>query len=453
MNSKNLFKTYLFVALVAISGAAQAQCKTPDYGADRPTTEKLNALYSDAMKEGKIDVARGPLVWLLNNAPKLTNKIYVDAVDMYDKLATAQTDPAKKQLLVDSLLLVFDARIKNCGEEANVLNRKANASFKFNYKNKEKLPELLALYDKVFELNGNNVSDPSLANYMNTISFNALFVKNAAGEKSLTTEQVIERYDKIMAAADAKIKVAMETNKLDQVEKIKGYKNQVDDIFIKTITGLGGVKCSLVKEKMEPKFRANKELGMAKKMFGFMLADKCTEDPLWLELGDYLIDNGEKDFGLMKNVAIRHIQNGNFERAETLMKEAITLAKEAKDKGEANEILGGLEGKKGNKAGARTYYLAANAADPTNLEALSKIADMYFNSFDDCKQLKSKAEDRLVYLAAYDMYARAKNNGGLAKSKAQFPSKEEIFELSWKAGETKTVSCWIQQNVVLRTRD
>ena len=205
---------------------------------------------------------------------------------------------------------------------------------------------------------------------------------------------------------------------------------------------------------MEPKYRLNpKDLGMAKKMFGFMLADKCTDDPLWLELGDAMIDGGEKDFGLIKNVAIKHIGKGNMARAEVLMKEASTLAKEPQDKSEALMILGSMESKKGNKVAARDLFRQANAADSKNLEALSKIGDLYYNSSDDCKKLKSKAEDRLVFLAAFDMYLRAKDNQGMGKAKAQFPGKEEIFELNWKSGETKHVECWVQVDVVLRTRD
>jgi tetratricopeptide (TPR) repeat protein len=135
------------------------------------------------------------------------------------------------------------------------------------------------------------------------------------------------------------------------------------------------------------------------------------------------------------------------------MKEALTMATTQKDKSEVLTILGTLEMKKGNKVAARDLFLQANAADPTNLEALSKIGDLYMNSFDDCKKLKSKAEDRLIYLAAYDMYARAKDAEGMAKAKAQFPSVEEIFEMTWNKGDTKSIDCWIGGSVSLRTRD
>jgi hypothetical protein len=443
------FKSVAFsIVLLMTVSRSFGQCKEPDFGADRPKAETCVAIYGDALRESKYKEARGPLVWLLNNSPKLSTKIYIDAADIYDKLATAEKDPALKQVLVDSMLLMYDLRIKSCGEEANVLNRKANASFKYNYKDKNKLPELLELYDKVFELNGNNVTDPSLTSYMNVVDLNAKYVKN------INCDQVLQRYDKIIAVIDVKTKVALEKNKADQAEKLKGNKTQIDDIMIKTVTSLGCATCDFVKKNMEPKFRQTKDIDLAKKMFAFMTNDKCTDDPLWLELGEFKITvGGERDFALIKNIAIKYITAGNLAKGEELVNMARPLAKEPKEKGDILEILAGLELKKGNKVGARDLYLQANAADASNLDPLSKIATLYMNSFDDCKGLKSKAEDRLIFLAAFDMYARAKDNAGMAKAKAQFPSVEEIFEMTWSKGETKRVGCWINTDVVLRTRD
>jgi hypothetical protein len=283
---------------------------------------------------------------------------------------------------------------------------------------------------------------------MNVVDLNAKYVKN------INCDQVLQRYDKIVAVIDVKTKIALEKNKADQAEKLKGTKTQVDDIMIKTVTDLKCATCEFVKKNMEPKFRQTKDLEMAKKMFAFMTNDKCTDDPLWLELADFKIDNDPTtDFAIIKNAAIKHISNGNMARGEALVKKAEISAKEPKDKSGIYEIQAGLAVKNGNNVAARDLYFKANSTDPSNLDALGKIAALYMNSFDECKGLKSKAEDRLIFLAAFDMYARAKDNAGMAKAKAQFPSVEEIFEMTWSKGETKRVGCWINTDVVLRTRD
>jgi hypothetical protein len=41
----------------------------------------------------------------------------------------------------------------------------------------------------------------------------------------------------------------------------------------------------------------------------------------------------------------------------------------------------------------------------------------------------------------------------MANAKAAFPSKEEIFLLNWKTGESKNTGCWVNENVTLKTRD
>ena len=63
------------------------------------------------------------------------------------------------------------------------------------------------------------------------------------------------------------------------------------------------------------------------------------------------------------------------------------------------------------------------------------------------------AEDRLVYIAAFEMYQRGGDTQGMAKARAQFPSKEDLFLLNWKAGESRKISCWVGETVALKTRD
>ncbi len=84
--------------------------------------------------------------------------------------------------------------------------------------------------------------------------------------------------------------------------------------------------------------------------------------------------------------------------------------------------------------------------------AWEKIGDLYATSR-DCKKRKSPAEDRLIYLAAYEMYAKANNNHKMTSMKAMFPSKSELTVMNWKSGESKPVGCWIGDTVTLKTRD
>jgi tetratricopeptide (TPR) repeat protein len=441
MKMKMKMLSAVLMASVFAGNVALAQCKD-GWPADKAKAEESLAIYGDAMKQGNYRGSTAALQWLLTNAPKLSTKIYIDGAEIYDKLADKEADPAKKQVLIDSMLWTYDQRIKNCGDELNVLNRKAYASYKFNVKNKDKVAELLTMYDQLFEKSGNNVSDNNLIAYMTVIQANFILLKN------LTDDQILQRYDKIQSIADSKIKAYQEKNKPTDVEKIKTAKGQIDEALIKIVK----VDCDFVKKNLEPKFRQNpNDLVLAKKIFGFMLQGKCTDDPLWLEAGE-AIHKQEKDYGLAKNLGLKYLSVDNAQKAEGLLKEALELAKNPADKAEALIALGSIAAKQGNKSAARDYYRQAVGADPSNKEGFERIGDLYYGSFAECARKKSMAEDRLVYIAAYDMFARSGNSQKMAMAKSQFPSVTEIFELSWKEGESHSTGCWIGENVILKTR-
>jgi len=434
---------FALALVIGFSVNSYAQCKAwtwPDVPEQKVKAEEKKVLYEDALKNKSYKQAQGPLNWLLVNTPKLNTSIYINGAEIYDALANEEKDPARKQNYADSLLIVYDMRIQNCGEEATVLNRKALAYFKYNYNNQAKLADILAMFDRVFELNGNNVMDGTIIPYMQAVRVNKLKLK------TLTDEQIFQRYDVLTNVISEKIKKAQADNK--PIEKYKQFQNDIDAILLTIVP----VTCEMVKKNLEPKFKQNPtDIGLAKKIFTFMLQGKCTDDPLWLEAGTVIHENTpapERDCGLAKNLGIKYMAKENYDKAEELLKEAQTLCKEASDKGDVLMYLGSLEARKGNKNGARDLFQQAGTK-----EAYEKIGDLYYNSFNDCSKKESMADDRLVYLIAYDWYQKAGASDKMAASKKQFPSKEEIFLVNYVAGSTVKVGCWINETTTIRTRD
>lgn len=418
-----------------------AQCREFKWPEDKSKAEEKVALYGDAMKQGQYRAAANAFTWMLKNAPDWHVKLYIDGAEIYDNLAEKEKDPVKKQQLVDSMLMMYDMRVTNCGDEVNVLNRKAFYAYKYNVTKKEKAKELLDLFDKVADMSGDKMSDGNLVAYMTAVQANVVLLKN------LTDEQILERYDKIMSIADQKIKKYESAGKTKDAAKVKEYKGVIDDLLI----GMVKVDCDFVKSNLEPKFRKTPEdIALAKKIFGFMLQGKCTDDPLWVEAGE-VIHKTEKDFGLAKNLALKYMGSDNMGKAEAMFKEALELAATNEDKGEILVYLGSVESKKGSKSNARDYF--RKATEVGNKDGWEKIGDLYYGSFNDCKKGANMAEDRLIYIAAYNMYSRAGDSQKMSLAKSQFPSKEEIFLFNWKAGDTMRVGCWIGETVTIDTRD
>jgi tetratricopeptide (TPR) repeat protein len=272
---------------------------------------------------------------------------------------------------------------------------------------------------------------------------------NVAILKNLSEEQILQRYDKLSEIIDAKIKKALAENKQDVVEQLRKSKTQIDEILPKC-----GVKidCDFVKKNMAPKFKQNpSDVAYAKKIFQFMTTGGCIEDPLWLEAAE-VIHKTSPDYGLAKNMGKIYAKNGHMEKAEALINESVTLATTAQDKADSYILQGDILSQKGSKSAARESYRKAISSDPASKEGYEKIGDLYMGSFKDCSKQVSLAEDRLVYIAAFEMYAKSGNQQKMAQARGQFPSVTELFELNWKEGETKPISCWVGETVVLRTR-
>lgn len=433
----------LYFLIILIPKTSFAQCKEVKWPEDstlRAKAEESKVLYEDALKMGPVEAAEVPLNWLLANVPQLHTSIYILGSEVFDKLAAKEEDAARKKVYVDSLMIVYDMRIKNCGEEATVTNRKALSFVKYNVS--EKPAEALELMEKALQLNGNNVLDATIVPYFQIVKLNVGKFKN------ITEDQILEKYDNIMNIIASKVKNAQ--SKGQPIEKYNKMKDAIDVILM----GIVKVDCAFVKKNLEPKFRQNpNDLALAKKIFGFMLQGKCTDDPLWLEAGESIHKNNPvKDFGLAKNLGLKYYSIDNFAKAETYLKEALPLASNGAEKAEVLIYLGQLD-VKDNKPAARALYRQALQAEPGNKLAYEKIGDLYYHSFDDCAKKINQADDRLVYLIAADYYQKSGDASKVAAAKSLFPSVEEIFLIDYKRGETKSIGCWIGESTTIRTRD
>lgn len=436
----------LMAALLFTATGAMAQCKEvvwPTDGAMRAKAEESKVLYEDAKNSKQYKQAAAPLNWLLVNVPQFHSSLYINAADIYDELASAEKDPARKKVYVDSLMIVYDLRMKYCGDDPVVHNRKALSFLKFNIN--EQPEESLKILDETLQKNGNNVMDPTIVPYFQTVRLNALKFKK------MTDTEILDRYDKLNVIIDDKIKKAQSEGK--PVDKYKKYKDDIDAILITMVK----VDCDFVRNNLAPKFKQNpNDISLAKKIFSFMLQGKCTDDPLWLQAAEtvYNDPNGQKDCGLAKNLGIIYMSKDELDKAEKFLKEAQTVCSDGQDKGEVLLSLGTLASRRGKKSEARELYRQAASADATVAkDAYEKIGDLYFNSAGECSKKINQADDRLVFLLAADYYQRAGNGKKVAMAKEAFPSKEDIFLVNYQPGDSKKVECWINESTTIRTRD
>jgi tetratricopeptide (TPR) repeat protein len=338
---KSIVTFVLSLAFLLCVSAAFSQCKEvvwPSNPEIKAKAQESKVAYEDALKAGQLKRAEAHLNWLLANAPKSHSSLYVDGAEIFDKLAAREKDPVRRKVYIDSLMIVYDMRTKNCGDEANVANRKALSYLKYNAN--ENPVEALRLLDKALELNGANIMDGTLMPYMQVLRLNAMRLKN------LTDEMILTRYDKISGIVDTKIQNAQKEKK--PADKLKKIREDIDVIIFSMIK----IDCAFVKKYLEPRFKQNpNDIDLAKKISTFMLKDKCTDDPLWLLAAEavYNDPNGQKDCGLIKNLSIVYIAKENYTKAEAFLTEAEGLCTESADKAEILQHRRTLEDRKNGK--------------------------------------------------------------------------------------------------------
>ncbi len=426
-----------FLLIFSYAAHAQGGWNWPE---DKSTAQEKVVLYTDAKKQKNYEAAVPPLQWLHENAPDLNSSIYVNGADIYEELAMKAKDPAQKQEYIDKTLAMYDKRIEYFGDgkESDIMNRKASSAMKMMYKDKDTYDQLQQIFQETAEKTNGNLSYYNLVPYM-TIA------KTQFERGKIDEARVIEMYDEIAGIADKKAAAGGKT-----AAKYKDVGENVDRIFASTIT----VSCDYIQEKMVPKLKANPEdADLAKKIIALSLASSCTDRPFFTEAAEATF-NSEPNPGLAKTIGSRKLANGEEEEADKWFKKAIELSSDDEQKSEIYMDMASINLKNGDRAQARDYALkSASLSGAQASKAYTMVGNMYMNSASQCKGGKNIVEDRAIFIAAHDMYAKAGNREGMNNAKEQFPSKEEVFTYNKKVGEQVKINCWVGETVTIQTRD
>ena len=435
----------LILILLSIN-VANAQCECQEnfengwcWGSQVDEAKEKNALYTDAYKSKDYKSALEGLIWLLENAPCLNKSLYQNGAKIYYALAATTKEGILQLEYSEKVLEIYDARIEKFGQEATVMNYKADSGYKLMRGRKNKYEELLQIFERALELNGNKFFEGNMVAYMD------LLKRYREAGNEISDEKILEIYFKIQDIIDYKSGTSKPV-KQTTVESIETLLLQI------------GVEldCELVISDFGPKLDAKPEPFLARKIFKLMLAGKCADHPLALKAA-IVIDDTEPSYGMKTFIGGRKQANRKFDEAIQYYTDAISLTDENAKKADLYLKMAKTKRSQGLKSRSREYAMRALNIDASMKDAHKLIGDLYMTSFEDCARKKDAADrvrDRLVFIAARDAYQKAGDNKSVSKAKAQFPSKVEVFEANeFKVGQTLQVDCWINKPVTLDTRD
>ena len=421
----------LVVAILAVFSVG-AQSK---YGADEQKCKENLSMFREYYKQKNYDDAYNPWRWAYKNCPQSSGNIFKNAPKILK--AKMKADKVNKSEYVDTLMMVFDDRIKYFGKDGYVLGIKGYELIGID---KSRSEEALGYLKRSIELEGNNASVQAVFGYMKAI---VNLEKSGVKAKS----DVIEAYSVVSEVIDYNIvnetKMAVHFVKYsEKVEKLFTPYANCDDLI------------ALFSVKFDP---ITEDVNLLKRITKVLDNKKCTDSDLFFSASSrfYELEPSAASADQMSKMSIA---KGKSSNAITFAKQAIELEEDANQKAIYYLGLADAYRNSGSYASARNaVYSALELRDGWG-EAYMNLGNIYVAGAKNCG---SDFDKSTVYWVAVDAFRKARldEETGDRASKSintyskYFPTKENCFFNGVEAGKPHTVACWINKTTTARTSD
>ncbi|PLX08882.1 MAG: tetratricopeptide repeat protein [Marinilabiliales bacterium] len=462
---KTSWKLFLVLFLsigVALSAVAQDD---DDEDGDDPSESKFGtdsaacvtnlSLYGEFVKQKNYKDAVSGWRNAFDICPQSTRKLYSDGVKIYSYLIKNEKDEAKKEPLIDTLLMIYDRRIEYFGNnkkypEGWILGRKGNEIYRYRRDNVEEAYQCLS---KSMEMQ----KEKTEAGIITPLMY--MSIKMMKLEKH-SADQVVNDYVTAMDIIEGNIKKLNENELISEAKKAKKLdrlvktKENLDNLFVAS----SAATCESIVPIFKPKFEANRDdIDLLKKIVRLLDKQKCEDDPLFFEASAKL---NELEPSSMASYALAKmsVKNEKYSKAAEYYNKAIELEQVDSLKAQYYYELAAVTGSKlGNRSKARTYALKAANLKPNWGMPYVLVATFYAASASSCgedafhkKIAYWAAVDKLNYAKSVDPSVASEANKLIGAYSGQYPNKEDAFFYGVTEGQTVTVECWINEKTTAR---
>ena len=200
------------------------QDQGPKYGQDSAKCVMELSLYREFYRQDNIKDAIRHWRWVFKNCPLATENTYIDGVKIVKYLISNQKDKTVKNKYIDTLMMVYDNRIKyfpnHYSTQENqvgyILGRKGVDFIKLR---PEKYEEAYKIFKESVDLEGMNSQPAVLVYYFRSA---ITMVENGKAKKLL----IVETYDQISDIIDYNI-----TNNPNYAEEFARVKDNIELTF------------------------------------------------------------------------------------------------------------------------------------------------------------------------------------------------------------------------------
>ncbi|PTN08719.1 lipopolysaccharide assembly protein LapB [Mangrovibacterium marinum] len=383
--------------------------------------------------------------------PKSSINLYYHGVNMYESKIEAASDQATKDAYIDTLMSIYDRRIKYFDQKGFVLGRKATDFVKYKLSNpdiseaarKEALKTAYGDLDESIKLQGDEAEAAVLVIYMQVTK--SLFL---LGEMS--KEDVVANYGTLSKITEQQL--AKDAN--DQ--KAQVAKEEIDKAFQTS----GAADCEALLAYYEPKFdEIAADVDALKKMLRALDRQDCTSSELFAKASEKLYEmdpSAEAAF----NMARLFVKRDEVAKAKEYYKTAIAAETDKELLAKYYyELALFTFAKERDYSAARDYVRKSLQNDPNSGRALILLGDIYAQG---AKTYGSDDfEHTTVYWLAVDYYQKAKRvdpdvaataNEKINTYRVYFPDKETMFFQGLQNGQSYKLGGWINETTTVRAK-
>jgi tetratricopeptide (TPR) repeat protein len=444
------------------SGQQGQSGESSEAGVDTRTTDELvkakvtefmstYTMYDQSYKQNDFKSALGPWRLLFNKYPKSSINIYIHGANMYSSFIKSASDQASKDAYIDTLMMVYDKRLKYFDQKGFVLGRKATDYLEYKLYNQDMTDEQLKTVLKTAynELKESIQLEKSEAEMAVLVVYMQV-TKRLFGMEELKKEDVAANYDLVSGVVDANLA------KDPKNEKFKQSKGMIDEVFQTS----GAADCEALLALYTPKFDAiAKDVDALKNMLRVLGKQDCTDGDLYARASEklYALDpSPEAAF----NMARLFMKRDEFNKAKEYYQNAIAAETDKELLAKYYyELAAFTFAKESNFQQARAYARKALENNPNDGEALILIGDIYAHYSKNYG--KDEFDHLSLYWLAVDYYEKAKRvdpevfskaNSRINTYKVYFPDKETLFFGGYQDGQSITYGSWINETSKVRAR-
>lgn len=414
--------------------------RPPQYGHDSIGCLRAISLYTEWYNQRNYNMAYQFWREAYTLCPQSSLNIFIRGAILLKHKYNEELDPLKRELYVDSLMMLYDKRIEFFGREGFVTGRKAAELFSFR---QNAVQEIYDLSEKSIQMEGR-------ASLADVLMINMQMATSLVAAGLMDAEAVVMKYDRAMTIIEDNI---ARSNTPDNYETAK---TAVDGMFEPFAS------CDNIVKVFRPRFDSSpKDADLLSKITALLSRAGCTDDKLFYESARNLHEirpsaQSAFNMGRMEN------NNRRYTEALRYFQQAVDLYESPDDKFTALMLMADITFRQlRQNQQARAHALRAAEMKANDGRPFLLIGEMYATSANACGD--NELTNKVAYWAAVDKFQQARNidsdqnvkdraNQLIAAYSQYFPGVETIFFHGLSEGDTYRVECWINETTRVRAR-